>query len=386
MIEGEPLKIHNHINKKKKIISPRETGKKNYYERKAPKNLEELYALAEETLLRGKRIIAITDFDNTKSKEFNNGTSPFETGLDPECAKTEIELDKIGVLTPTITNRGAGQIAERYTRLGFNHTPFIEGSYGWEILNPRGESVIDKHWEPYREIITGVLRNTRESLMKEYCLNSPLTHEMTIENRDKAPIYLEIKGLNGKGENGSYTEGLAQTYNLNSVPIDERGKVLKTLNKAADETLEKYSQEKPEETEKLLKDWGMKKKRLLTDLKYPERLTWALEPTLKHGKALGIVTLLWAIEEYNLKEPSIGLVIYSGDHPEQDGEAMWAGKIVERSKNGEGIRFVGILVGRGNETQNGHHDLQIEGVAGCADFLKGLLEKAKEVKTPYQVS
>jgi hypothetical protein len=350
------------------------------YERRPPRNPEELYRLAKETVAAGKRILMISDYDHTKSRAIGDGSTPFQSEVDPACGQAELRLDENDVGIATLSNRSAEQIATRYEQLHFTHPPFVVGTYGAEIRTPTGESIIDARWEPYRDIITAVLGAVRQTVLHDYGVHPAPAAEVTIENGQGAPIYLEMKGLGGRGTHGVYSEGLAHTYGFDHVSPEARTRLVAELDAVVERTLEHFAEYDAERVRALREMWGGDAAaRRAGTATAPGKFAWNLEPLLKRNKAWGMTRLLRAVAESGFHEP-VGLVMYAGDHPDQDGQAMWAGKIVERSRKGQGIRFAGILVHDGHTTREGQNDLSVEGVAGYARFLEGFAQVVQEAK------
>jgi hypothetical protein len=311
----------------------------------------------------------LTDFDSTISAQAGDGSNPFETGFEPQAGHALAALQGHGQLVGIISNRAASQITERCRRVGFAHAPFIVGTYGYELLLPTGTPHIDEQFIPHREIITRVLHAARQGLLTRYGLGdkSQLTAETTIQTAH-GPVYLEMKGLCSE-----YPEGLAQEYNFNRVAPVTRAEMVRELEGCVREAL---ASEDDERVRALGSAWGTQ--RSGDDPTVPGRFSWILKPTLSRAKAYGMVRLLRAIGEVGSMKAPACLVVYAGDNKQQDGQAMWAGKLLERISR-RSLHFVGIWADPGWDTPgvSDESDLRVAGVSRVADAFMRLAVAAQ---------
>lgn len=349
------------------------------YERKPPRNIEQLCGLAREVIEKGRSIVLISDFDKTKSKDPVSPNNPFQTILDPECAQAEKRLADEGVILGTISNRGAGQIVKIYNEAGFENHPFIVGTYGAETMKQDNEPEIDKKWGPYSDIITGVLRDVRERVFREYGISPSTGVEVEIKSDiEQNPIYLEMKGIGGKTKNGDvFAEGLAHTYNFNQVPPEKRAALVRKLDNVINEKFNEFIMIDGNRTKALMGIWGDLSSRDLNNATKPGNYSYSLEPSLKRNKGWGMTTMLRAIKEEGNND--VGLVLYAGDHPYQDSQAMYPGRVIERNGSGLGIKFVGIIVKHDNDA-GGLSDFSVNGVNGYGKLLRNLADAVEKVR------
>ncbi|HEX9055891.1 MAG TPA: hypothetical protein VF818_00025 [Ktedonobacterales bacterium] len=335
------------------------------YERTPPNSADALCALARDTLVSRRGIVVATDFDATVSAEADDGISPFTTAFNEDAGRALAMLQAHSQAVGIISNRAAGQIAERCWRAGFYTTPVIVGTYGYELRLPDGSSRIDEQFAAERDLVTAALHAVRRGMLATYGLADTDYHavETTIPT-PHGPVFLEIKGMCH-----DYPEGLAQEYNFNAIAPPKRTEMVAGLEQHMRGSLVSYDADR---VRALMSVWGIES---LGAPDRPGRYSWALRPAHTRAKAHGLIRLLRAIHDTALYQRPIGLLVYAGDHPEQDGQVMWAGKVLERVSHGD-MRFVGIWAGSGADPLNASDpsDLHVAGVTGVASVLTRLAE------------
>lgn len=333
------------------------------YHREPPRSIEQLCAETRAVLARGGGITVLTDFDATVSAEAGDGSDPFATAFDPRAAHALASLQAHGQVVGVISNRGAGQIRARCRQAGFAHTPFIVGTYGYELLPPHGAPQIDHQFAPYHEIVTRVLRGVRVGLLRRAGLDSERQPDIeTLLATPYGPVYLEMKGICA-----DYPEGLAHEYNFNRIAPATRASLVRA---AEDDARAALAREDPTLARALAALWGSA---CTSDPSLPGPCSWALKPILARAKAYGMVRLLRAIRAEGGWHGPACLVVYAGDHRHEDGHAMWAGKALERLTQGR-MRFAGIWADAGRYVPGApdESDLRVGGASGVAQTFARL--------------
>jgi hypothetical protein len=335
------------------------------YRRRPPRTLQGIIRMARQVHDSGGTLFVATDFDSTVSREENGGDNPFLTTFDAAAGDALRSLQAQEQIVGIISNRAALPIVDRCRQMGFARQPYVVGTYGYEVLNADGEAAIDERFAPYRNVISDVLRHVRVGALRAYGL--PTDHYRDVQSTiptPNGPIFLEIKG-----QTDEYLEGIAQEYNLNMIAFHERPGAVALL----DDLFRTASSGHPAgNSVELTRLWGRESE---GDPHAPGHYSWVLRPHLIRAKAYGLTQLLRTCGSEGPSGLRAELLVYVGDHKQQDGQVMWAGKVLERLTRG-GLRFAGVWAYPGFDTPGvrDESDLQVPGVPGVARLLKDLAQ------------
>jgi hypothetical protein len=343
------------------------------YTRRPLGSPEELLAYTRTVLASGRSILVMTDFDSTVTSERGDRDNPFAASFDAQAGQALVSLQQHGQGVGIISNRAVRQIVRRCEQIGFDTLPLVAGTYGYEVRALSGESIIDRHFAPYREVITDVLFSMRQGLLSTYGLAAADYREVeTTIPTPSGPVYLEIKG-----QCAAYPEGLAQEYNFNRMPPAERTSTVTQVERLVQLALSRHPRG---QVESLLQVWGIVAS---GSPAASGHFSWALRPLLPRGKAYAFVRLLALAKSSEAGGGSCGLIMYIGNHKQEDGPAMWAGKVLERHAQGQ-MRFVGVWAREAADTDmpevEDESDVRVEGVRGVAGVLMGLAAAVGEYR------
>lgn len=350
-------------------------------------NQEQFLGNVEALLQQGVRIGVAADFDGNISVEGSTGgLDPRESSVDPRIRQAFQSIIESGHDVIIISSRGAQDVA---TRVGLESTTSrgtfsAVGTLGWETRDPEGKSHIHEQFAPYKDHITTILRSVREQFIRnnvepdqqEAVLAMAMEPNMVIPT-PFGEVILQPKGYTN--EEG-YPEGINHTWALNMVPPEQQAQFAEALTQYYEDAFANVASAAlltSEQRHKLDQLCGFVKREGVSMNGKP-LLDIEIRPRSQGAKAHAGLQLLRSDgrEQYMTNMPRNQILIYSGDHIDQDWPVGRAGHLADRLTHGQaGIINVWTRQHQeepGNDTRG--IDIVVDGVNGNAQLLTRLAE------------